>query len=388
MPAFGATQEARAMEMTPARIAIAYGIVAGAWILFSDAIVAVLPLPAGTGAWLSVAKGWGFVVVTAAILYLLVRRLAHDIRAERGATIRAEERLGEVAASLSLALAAQDAVLGATAEAELLAAVCEALVSDPRIRCAWFGLARPDGSVEMVARAGEDRGYLDDLAVRWDDDPRGRGPTGTAIRSGLAVVVDDLATDDRVGPWRPRMLDAGFGSSAAVPVTHDGDPLGVLNVYAVAKRAFIGRALADLERVAAEAGYALGAIAARRERDAAARLELDASRRASAEAQRYARLVAESPLSIVVTDLDATVLEWNPAAERLWGLPADRAIGTFAPWILPDERPTYLALVRRIAEGFRPAGAIRARHRSDGQEVIVRVANAPIVDADGAVRIL
>ncbi len=376
------------MGLTPSRIAIAYIVVAAAWILLSDAVVAALPASATTWAGLSVVKGWGFVAVTGSILYLLVRRLARDVARERDSVAMAEASLAGVAASLRLVVSAQDAVMGATTEADVLRMVCEALVADGRLRFAWAGVARPDRTVAAVARAGEDAGYLDGLDVRWDDSPLGRDPTGIAVLERRSVVMEDIATDERAEPWRARALAAGFRASAAVPIA-DADALhGVLNVYAAQAGSIDPGHIAEIERVARETGYAIRAIRARTDRDDAIVAEIDAGRELAAANERYARLVAEAPLSIVVTDLDGTVLEWNAASERLWRLPAERAVGTFAPWILPDERAAFLTFVADVAAGARTAGVVRARHRGDGTQVIVRTANAPIVDADGTARIL
>lgn len=51
---------------------------------------------------------------------------------------------------------------------------------------AWVGFAEDDErkTVRPVARYGEAASYLDEISVSWGDDALGRGPTGTAIRTG------------------------------------------------------------------------------------------------------------------------------------------------------------------------------------------------------------
>ena len=53
-------------------------------------------------------------------------------------------------------------------------------------RMAWVGFAEDDENktVLPVACAGYDQGYLDQAKITWADTERGRGPTGTAIRTG------------------------------------------------------------------------------------------------------------------------------------------------------------------------------------------------------------
>ena len=376
------------MRLTPARIVAAYVAFAATWILLSDTVVAVLPLSTDAATVVGVAKGWLFVAVTGALLLLLVRRFAAEVAAQHEAASRAETRLAGLHATLAAVSAAQDAATRATAESEVLSTVCHALTADGRVRCAWIGLGLPGGDVEMVARSGDDRGYFDGLSVRWDEGPLGVGPSGRALREGRTVTVADPETDDRMGPWRERLASVGLRSSAAVPIAADGTVDGVISIYAANVGAIDRDLVAEVERVAAETALAIRAIRVRTERDTAVAAEAEASRRLAVASERYARLVLESPLSIVVTDLDGTVVEWNPAAEKLWRLSASDAIGAFAPWVIPGDEAAFLALIGRVAAGERPAGSIRVRRRGDGSTATVRVANAAFVDPDGAVRIL
>ena len=70
-----------------ARIALTYALISGAWILLSDRLVqAVAPNPEWvTG--LGILKGWGFVTVTALLLFYMVKRLVADM-ASRKAQLR------------------------------------------------------------------------------------------------------------------------------------------------------------------------------------------------------------------------------------------------------------------------------------------------------------
>lgn len=77
------------------------------------------------------------------------------------------------------------AMMRATAEGELLNDICRILVEVGGYRSAWVGLAEHDAAktVRAVARYGVDAGYIDAARITWADTERGRGPTGTAIRT-------------------------------------------------------------------------------------------------------------------------------------------------------------------------------------------------------------
>jgi hypothetical protein len=72
------------------RIAILYTVFSAAWILFSDRAAAALAPDPATLVLVSTLKGWFFVVVTAALLFLLVRRQFADVAAAAEARARAE----------------------------------------------------------------------------------------------------------------------------------------------------------------------------------------------------------------------------------------------------------------------------------------------------------
>ena len=79
------------------------------------------------------------------------------------------------------------ALIHASTEAQLLQDVCRLIVEVGNYRMAWVGFAEQDEarSVRPVAQYGYDDGYLDTVRITWADVERGRGPTGTAMRTGM-----------------------------------------------------------------------------------------------------------------------------------------------------------------------------------------------------------
>ncbi len=124
-------------------------------------------------------------------------------------------------------------------EAELLTHLCRNAVLAGHNRFAWYGRLARDGTFEVrpVAWAGDSRMYLDDLYVTWDDSETGRGPDGTAARTGRVATVHDtraVATSDKepdFGPWKVRADAFGFRSKTAIPVFVRGQVDGILAVY-------------------------------------------------------------------------------------------------------------------------------------------------------------
>src|SRR5437016_5885190 len=75
-------------------------------------------------------------------------------------------------------------------------------------------------------------------SIPWADTERGRGPTGTAIRTGKPSVVRNMLTDPNVAPWREDALKRGYASAASLPLRVDQETIGVLNIRAAEPDAF------------------------------------------------------------------------------------------------------------------------------------------------------
>ena len=100
----------------PGRVAGLYALLASAWILVSDRLVAVLDLPSHDATRLAIAKGWLFVAVTTAILYRLMKAMVRDITRmhaevsrEQGEKLRTARLLQAIADGSTDAIYAKDA---------------------------------------------------------------------------------------------------------------------------------------------------------------------------------------------------------------------------------------------------------------------------------------
>ncbi|NOY44056.1 MAG: response regulator, partial [Deltaproteobacteria bacterium] len=116
--------------------------------------------------------------------------------------------------------------------------------------------------------------------------PLGRGPGGTAVRTGRPSVVRDMAADPRFAPWCEEALALGFRSIVALPVRDDEGVGGTFSVYSAEPDAFDEEEVELLERVADSLGTALSAART-----------AEALARAEARAQQAERLSAVGQLA-------------------------------------------------------------------------------------------
>jgi len=170
------------------------------------------------------------------------------------------------------------ALVRATEEAELLREMCRILVEQGGYRMAWIGFKEDDleRSVRPVAQAGYEEGYLETLKITWADTERGRGPTGTAIRTGRPATCRNMLLDPKFKPWRAEALKRGYASSLVLPLSAEGQVFGALNVYAAEPEAFGAEEFTLLAELADNLAFGIQAL---RNREALARAHEDLERR-------------------------------------------------------------------------------------------------------------
>jgi PAS domain S-box-containing protein len=165
----------------------------------------------------------------------------------------AEERLLRLNRELLAIRDCARAALRADNEQRLLTDACRIMCNVAGYRMAWIGTVEHDEAktIRPVAWSGVEDGYLGSANITWADSERGRGPTGTAARTGRSQVIDDYASDPTGLPWRARAYQRGYRSSAAVPLFGtEHEVWAVLTVYAAEAHAFPSGTISLLEQMA------------------------------------------------------------------------------------------------------------------------------------------
>lgn len=239
-----------------------------------------------------------------------------------------------------------DAVLAAADdEQQLLRDYCTSIVEQGGYRLAWIGFAKEDAGrrVQPVAAAGFEAGYMDGLRITWDaDDPRGRGPTGTAVRERRPVIVRDILRDPRFAPWRAQALKRGYQSSIALPLILGNGLPGVLNIYADEPDAFDHEEARLLREVADDLAFGLESMRARRARE----LAEEALRRSE---ERFRELVGAIPHGVQESDLEGRITYSNAAMHRILGVQPGSLVGHHIwDFHAPEERAQLKAYIARL----------------------------------------
>jgi len=155
----------------------------------------------------------------------------------------------------------------ATNETDSLRDICRTIVEVGGYRMAWVGFAEQDRNktVRPVAQTGYEDGYLETMKITWDDSGRGRGSTGTAIRTGEPSIGRNFLTDPDLEPWRAEALRRGYASSISIPMITAGQTFGALTMYAVEPDAFDMEEVKLLKEMTDNITYCISALRIRAE---------------------------------------------------------------------------------------------------------------------------
>ncbi|HKV99783.1 MAG TPA: ATP-binding protein [Vicinamibacterales bacterium] len=102
--------------------------------------------------------------------------------------------------------------------------------------------------------------------------------------------------------------------------------------------------------------------------------------------RHLARIVDSSDDAIISKDLNGTIMSWNAAAERMFGYPAEEAIGRSIRMIIPADRQQEEDFVLgRIRAGQSVSHYETVRQRKDGTTLPISLTVSPIRDDHGVV---
>lgn len=184
---------------------------------------------------------------------------------------QSEARQKKLNRSLRLLSDCNMALVHAEDEYKLLSEICRLCVESGGYLMAWAGYVEHDAArtVRPVAQSGYENGYLDSIRISWADTEFGRGPTGTAIRTGLPSVNQNVLTNPAMAPWREAAFQRGYQSSISLPLIAEGRVLGALTMYAREADAFDPEEVKLLEELASDLSYGIMALRTRAEHMAA-----------------------------------------------------------------------------------------------------------------------
>ena len=271
------------------------------------------------------------------------------------------------------------AVVHSAEESKLLHEICRIIVEDGGYRLAWIGFAEQDKAktVRPIAQMGFEEGYLETVNIIWADAKRGKGPTGTAIRTGKPSVAQNILTDPAFEPWRDQAIKRGYASAIALPLFDNSHSFGALNVYAAEPDAFAAEEVNLLTELAGDLTYGIMTL---RTRDHHQRAE-----EALKESQRYTRGLIEYSLDpLVMISAKGKITDLNSAMEQITGISRKEIIGTGFSNYFADPDAAKKIYQQVFRDGYVRDYPLETKHR-DGKTTSVLYNASVYKDGEGNV---
>jgi PAS domain S-box-containing protein len=244
-----------------------------------------------------------------------------------------EEELQRLNRTLRALSNSNQALMRATEESAYLQDTCKIIVEDCGHKMVWIGYAEDDEAktVRPVASAGFEEGYLETLRITWADTERGRGPTGTAIRTGKMSMCRNMLTDPDFAPWREQAIKRGYASSIVLPLMTGNKAFGAVNIYSKEPDPFTEDEVELLAELAGDLAYGIQSLRLRAEHAQAEEalrktydeLEMRVQER-TAELRNTKELLEKTMASLVdavfvVEPVNRTIIACNNAVETMFG---------------------------------------------------------------------
>jgi PAS domain S-box-containing protein len=214
------------LRLTPLSIATFYACIGGIWLIFSSAKIITSLFQKHPAIQLQEVNKIVFILVSSWLLYFLIRKSEANIKNRK----KVLEKLNRALKAYS---ECHQTLIRADSEIQLMQDICRTIVKAGGYRMAWVGIAENDEeqTIKPIAQWGDTQGYLKNLNVSWSNRDLGRGPTGTAIKTGKPVVVKYIEYDPKWEIWRENALRHGFRSSISLPLISGGRPFGALVIF-------------------------------------------------------------------------------------------------------------------------------------------------------------
>lgn len=257
-----------------------------------------------------------------------------------------------------------------TDETSLLKEICRVAVEQGGYRMAWVGYAQHDDkkTIQPVAQAGFEQGYLESINVRWADAERGRGPMGIAVRTGKAMIARNIPTDPAFRPWRVQAVKRGYASCIALPLPGETMPMGAMVVYAPEPDAFDESEVGLLVELARELAYGIRSLRAKEESRLAA-MEIQRERD---KAQKYLDI---AQVILLALDREGRVALLNRKGLRVLGYRENHLLGQ--NWFETCLPPSIRDAVRSEFQKIMSTGVVALEYHE-----------SPVVTRSGAERII
>ena len=257
------------------------------------------------------------------------------------------EKLSKLNRTLNSLGKSSQAMMHQNEEQKYLEEVCRIIAEDCGYTMVWIGYAQenPERRVVPVAYTGFREGYLESLRITWDDTKNGRGPTGTAIRTGRFALCKDIDTDPSFEPWRSDAQKSGFASSLSLPLKNDCNAFGALSIYSDKPDSFSKEEIALLTEIADDLAYGIGHIRLTESEKRSSVLLKESEEKYRLLGEKLDLALESGMIGTWEWDLETKKMIWDDRTQIIFGFEPGSFDGTFETFekcIADDDVPHVL----------------------------------------------
>jgi PAS domain S-box-containing protein len=368
---FLTTRKRLNLQLTPLRIAVYYACIGFIWLLVLSVKMfhSLLNDPAAAISTLEIVNTI-FILFSAWLLYYLISKSQFGVNERK-------EALHRLNRFLKAYSECNQALIRADDEMQLMQSICKTIVEAGEYRVAWVGLADNDvyKTIRPIVQWGDEQGYLKSLDTSWSTTDRGRGPTGTAIRTGKPVVAQFIKFDPKWELWREEALRHGFSSSMSLPLKIHDQTFAALVIFSGEECAFDDIEVTLLTELADDLSYGITSLRAGLDR-----------KKIEKERKLLASVIEQANESILLFDEEGIIRYANPAAETITGFQPQALIGHNI-YELEEQGPNKIfcaAFIKTISRGENNTGHFTFT-RKDGILFEIEMIIWSVADAVGSV---
>ena len=356
------------MRLTPLSIVTFYACIGGIWLLLSGAKIFTNLFIDQAAFQLLEVNNIVFILLTSWLLYFLIRKSEADIKHRKNALTRLNRALKAYSEC-------HQALIRADNEMQLMSNICQTIVEVGGYRVAWVGVAEYDDekTIRPLVQWGDSQGYLKNLNVSWSNTDLGRGPTGTAIKTGKPVVVQYIEYDPKWEIWRENALRHGFLSSISLPLVTGGRPFAALVIFSGESYAFDVDEVKLLSELAEDLSYGISTLRATIER-----LKVEK------EYRLLASVIEQANESILLIDSQGVIQYVNPAVTTINGRSPRDMIGYNINTLVcsEPEKQLYEAILKASFQEENMVSLFQYKH-DNGAVLELDVLTWPVSDSIG-----
>lgn len=292
--------------------------------------------------------------------------------------MRTEERLSKANRTLRALSRCNEVLVHSVNEAELLDEICKIIIEEGGYRLCWVGYRESDSlkTVKPVAQAGYEVGYFKRIRITWDDSELGRGPTGTAIRSGEPYICQNIFIDPRFAPWREDAQKRGYSSAIGLPLRENSTTMGAITIYSAEADAFDDEEVKLLTELADNLAYGIQSLRVREER-------VCSEEALKSSEEKYRSLVESTEDSIYLVDREYRYLFMNKKHLERMNVLREVALGQpYQKFHSPDENKRIVGFVDKV---FETGSSMQQEHLSRRDTRCFLRTFSPVKDKDGKI---